>query len=135
MSALIEKIRAIREPVRTSIRGYYGRKEKLKVRHVIATKNIEWSDADLSKCKEAQIAVITDGEINYYAALVKHLRHAARYQFLAHMFRGQKIDGLASEVVATRGKMGGDTFYPAFPKYRRYSVRREGDSAIRIMKL
>ena len=25
--------------------------------------------------------------------------------------------------------------YPAFPKYRRYSVRREGDSAIRIMKL
>ena len=26
-------------------------------------------------------------------------------------------------------------FKPAFPKYRRYSVRREGDSAIRIMKL
>ena len=24
---------------------------------------------------------------------------------------------------------------PAFPKYRRYSVRREGDSVIRIMKL
>ena len=111
MSALIEKIRAIREPVHTSIKDYYGRKEKVKVRHVIATKNIEWSDADLSKCKVAQIAVITDGEINYYAALVKHLRHAARYQFLAHMFRGQKIEGLANEVVATRGKMGGDTFY------------------------
>ena len=29
-----------------------------------------------------------------------------------------------------------NAFYkPAFPKYRRYSVRREGDSAIRIMKL
>ena len=28
-----------------------------------------------------------------------------------------------------------ETFYPAFSKYRRYSVRREGDSAIRIMKL
>ena len=28
-----------------------------------------------------------------------------------------------------------DTSNPAFPKYRRYSVRREGDSAIRIMKL
>ena len=25
--------------------------------------------------------------------------------------------------------------HPAFPKYRRYSVRREGDSAIRIIKL
>ena len=28
-----------------------------------------------------------------------------------------------------------DVLQPAFPKYRRYSVRREGDSAIRIMKL
>ena len=28
-----------------------------------------------------------------------------------------------------------DNLKPAFPKYRRYSVRREGDSAIRIMKL
>ena len=29
----------------------------------------------------------------------------------------------------------GPRFKPAFPKYRRYSVRREGDSAIRIIKL
>ena len=29
----------------------------------------------------------------------------------------------------------GEVLEPAFPKYRRYSVRREGDSAIRIMKL
>ena len=28
-----------------------------------------------------------------------------------------------------------EAFKPAFPKCRRYSVRREGDSAIRIMKL
>ena len=29
----------------------------------------------------------------------------------------------------------GNMYQPAFPKYRRYSVWREGDSAIRIMKL
>ena len=34
-----------------------------------------------------------------------------------------------------RGRPGYGRFKPAFPKYRRYSVRREGDSAIRIMKL
>ena len=37
-----------------------------------------------------------------------------------------------------RWRAGGVTredIEPAFPKYRRYSVRREGDSAIRIMKL
>ena len=32
-------------------------------------------------------------------------------------------------------RVGPPISQPAFPKYRRYSVRREGDSAIRIMKL
>lgn len=111
MSGLIEKIRAIREPVFKSIRKFYGQRAKLKIRHVIATRNIAWSDADLTKCKEAQITVITDGELDYYTSLVQHLKQAARYQFLAHMFGGQKIDGLVQQVVATRGKMGGETFY------------------------
>ena len=111
MAQLIEKIRAIRQNLLKSIRKAYGQRAKLKVKYVIATRNISWSDVDLVKCKQAQIAVITDGEIDYYAALVPHLKHAARYQFLGHMYGGQKIDGLAREVVATRGKMGGETFY------------------------
>ena len=111
MDVLIQKIRAIRENLRNSISRVYDQQATLKVKHVIATRNISWGDADLAKCKQAQIAVITDGELDYYAALVQHLKQAARYQFLAHMFGGQKIEGLAKEVVATRGKMGGDTFY------------------------
>ena len=111
MTQLIEKITAIRGNLFKSIRKAYGQPAKLKVKHVIATRNISWSDVDLAKCEKAQIAVITDGELDYYAALVQHLKHAARYQFLGHMFGGQKIDGLAREVVATRGKMGGETFY------------------------
>ena len=111
MANLIEKIRAIRESLLKSIRKAYGRQTKLKVKFVIATRNISWGEADLAKCDEAQVAVITDGELNYYATLVQHLKHAARYQFLGHMFGGQKIDGLARKVVATRGKMGGQTFF------------------------
>lgn len=111
MSNLIEKIRAIRESVFKSMKKLYGQQTRLKVKYAIATRNIAWSEADLDKCKEAQIAVIADGEIEYYASLVQHLKKAARYQFLAHMFGGQKIDGLARQVVATRGKMGGETFY------------------------
>ena len=111
MAPLIEKIRAIRENLFKSIRKAYGQKGKLKVKYVIATRNISWSDVDLAKCEQAKIAVITDGELNYYAALVQHLKHAARYQFLGHMFGGQKIDGLAKKILATRGKMGGETFY------------------------
>ena len=111
MAQLIEKIRAIRESLFKSIRKAYGQQAKPKVKYVIATRNISWSDVDLAKCEEAQIAVITDGELDYYAALVQHLKHAARYQFLGHMFGGQKIDGLARKIIATRGKMGGETFY------------------------
>lgn len=111
MATLIEKIRAIRANQHEAIRKTYGREAKLKVKHIIATRNISWSDADLAKCNEAKIAVIADGELDYYRELVQHLKHAARYQFLGHMFGGQKIDALPREVVATRGQMGGDTFY------------------------
>ena len=111
MAQLIEKIKAIRQDLFKSLRKSYGQQAKVKVKYVIATRNISWSDVDLAKCREAQITVITDGELDYYAALVQHLKHASRYQFLAHLFGGQKIEGLAKEVVATRGKMGGDTFY------------------------
>ncbi|MDE0508340.1 MAG: DGQHR domain-containing protein [Gammaproteobacteria bacterium] len=111
MASLVEKIGAIRESLLKSIRKAYGQQTKLKVKFVIATRNISWSEIDIAKCDEAQVAVITDGELNYYATLVQHLKHAARYQFLGHMFGGQKIGGLARKVVATRGKMGGQTFY------------------------
>ena len=111
MAQLIEKIRAIRENLLKSVRKAYDQQAKLKVKYVIATRNISWRDVDLTKCEKAQIAVIADGELDYYAALVQYLKHAARYQFLGHMFGGQKIDGLAREVVGTRGKMGGEKFY------------------------
>ena len=111
IALLIEKIRAIRENLRISVLKTYGQQTELKVKYVIATRNISWSAVDLAKCEKAQIAVITDGELDYYVALVQHLKQAARYQFLGHMFGGQKIEGLAKKVVATRGKMGGETFY------------------------
>ena len=46
------------------------------------------------------------------------------------------VDAMARQMKAEREKRA--TILesePAFPKYRRYSVRREGDSSIRIMKL
>ena len=111
MVPLIEKIQEIREGLHKSILRAYGRQPKLKVKPVIATRNIAWRDVDLHMCEKSQIGVLTDGELDYYLELVKHLKQAARYQFLGHMFGGQKIDGLTNRVVATRGKMGGVTFY------------------------
>ena len=111
MLPLIEKIQAIREGLHKSILRAYGRHPKLKVKPVIVTRNIAWSNVDRRRCETAQIGVLTDGELDYYLQLTKQIKQAARYQFLGHMFAGQKIDGLAKRVVATRGKIGGDTFY------------------------
>jgi len=111
MLPLIEKIQAIREGLHKSILNAYGRQPKLKVKPVIATRNIAWSAVDLERCASADIGVLTDGELDYYLELVRHLKRAARYQLLGHIFGGQKIDGLTKQVVATRGRMGGNTFY------------------------
>ena len=81
------------------------------MKFAIATRNVSWRPADLDKCENSSIAVLDDGALDYYAALVSHLKQAARYQLLGHLLSGQKIDGLAKKVVATRAKMGGDTFY------------------------
>ena len=111
MVRLIDRIQAMRAGLHKSILKTYGRQPKLKVKPVIATRNIAWRDVDLERCVRAKIGVLTDGELDYYLELVKHIKQAARYQFLGHMFGGQKIHGLSKKVVATRGKMGGDTFY------------------------
>ena len=111
MTPLIDKIEAIRDDLRESIRKTFGRQSRLKIRFAIATRNVGWRDVDRTKCAHAQIAVIADGELDYYRALVQHLKCAARYQFLGHMFEGQRVAGLDRKVIATRGKMGGERFF------------------------
>lgn len=111
MNQLIEKIESIQPKIALSINNHYGKKPKLKLRWVIATRNIEWGDADLEKAAAARIIVLRDQEIDYYKKLTDHLKIAAKYQFLSHLFQEESINGLDITVPATRGKMGGVTFY------------------------
>ena len=110
MGSLIEKLQAIGPAILKSIHKTHP-KPWPKVKFAIATRNVSWRQADLDKCEESKIAVLDDGALDYYTALVSHLKQAARYQLLGHLFSGRKIDGLAKQVVATRAKMGGNTFY------------------------
>lgn len=111
MHQLIEKIESIKLKVALSINNNYGKNPKLKLRWVIATRNIEWGEADLEKAEAARIVVLRDQEIDYYKKLTDHLKLAAKYQFLSHLFQEESINGLEITVPATRGKMGGVTFY------------------------
>jgi len=111
MDNLIQKIISIQNSVRNSINNYYGKAPKLKLRWIIASRNIIWSDADLERAKAAKIYVVQDREIDYYKGLTNILKFAARYQFLAHVFEGEEIHGLKISVPATRGKIGKTFFY------------------------
>ena len=69
MENLINKIVAIRPKIYDSVKNHYGPKPKLKMKWVIATRNVIWGEADLDKAKAANILVIQDQEIDYYIKL------------------------------------------------------------------
>ena len=111
VKSLIDKIRAIRPDVINAIHRHYGRSPPLKVKFGIATRNMDWRQADLQVCETSQIAVITDDDLTYFQKLTGFLKTAARYQFLGRYLRGEGVDGLRTDVPATQGRMGGHTFY------------------------
>jgi DGQHR domain-containing protein len=111
MAPLIEKIASMRKAVFTSTQKQFSDGNKLKQRFIIATRNVDWSKADLAKAESENIIVLRDQELDYYAQLTKQLKLAAKYQFLANIFRHEDIPGLSIAVPASQGKMGGTTFY------------------------
>jgi DGQHR domain-containing protein len=112
MATLIEKIESLKGKIANSIKDHYGVTPKLKIRWVVATRNIEWPEVDLKKAELAKIIVLRDAEIEYYNRLSDHLKKGAKYQFLSHVFSNEEISGLQDiKVPATRGTMGGDKYY------------------------
>jgi len=111
IKGLIDKINGIRDAVIKAIHAHYGKHPKLKVKWAIATRNVDWREADKQRAAVAKIAVITERDIVYYNRLTSYLKEAARFQFLARYLKGEGVDGLNIEVPATKGSMGGVSFY------------------------
>ena len=136
LTGLIEKIVAFRQGAGNSLRNYCGNK-KLKIGWVIATRNIHWSHADLERAREEKIIPVQDSDIHYFSQLSEHLKFAARYQFLAHLFRNQSIQEMKLQVPATEARMGGKTFYnfvvhPGELLKRAYIAHKAKESSIDI---
>lgn len=111
VKALIDKIGGIRDEVIKAVHAHYGKTPKLKVKFAIASRNIEWRAADKARAATSGIPVITESDLTYFNRLTDFLRTAARYQFLARYFKGEKVEGLRTKVPATKGWMGGQAFY------------------------
>ncbi|MBI5891458.1 MAG: DGQHR domain-containing protein [Nitrosomonadales bacterium] len=96
----------------TAIKKHYGNSFKPKIIWAYVTNNIIWSEADLEQANASNIRVITENEMQYFDAFIKHMGPAGRYQFLAEFLENQEIHGLSNiKVPAIRGKLGGNPFY------------------------
>ena len=105
----IDEIKLIRSSIEQNIRKEF---DGIKVKWLIATRRISWSVSSKNKAKEENISVLSDKDIDYYNKNTQLLKTAARYQLLAHLFKGIGIKGLSEKkVLATEGIMGGSKYY------------------------
>ncbi len=99
-----------RSRVEGAIRKYYNDDEKrIKVSFIIATQNIEVSDADRKEAHRSGMHVWDESHIAYLEQIAKLRRligDAARYQLYAVMFGNQEIKALEEEEPAILGKIG-----------------------------
>jgi len=95
-----------------AIRAFYGEDFKPKIVWLYATRNIIWSEADIERAVEVGVKILTENELNYYDAFIKHMGPAGRFQMLAEFLEGQKIPELEGiQVPAIKGKLGGALYY------------------------
>ncbi|MCD4808248.1 MAG: DGQHR domain-containing protein [Methanococcoides sp.] len=110
----IDQITAIRHDIELSIFSHFRDPEnfkKIKTVWIVATKNIDVSDNDLERAKNAKIKILNESQIEYYSELTNHFGNASKYQFLADMFPGIDIPDLIEPISAIKGKMGKADFY------------------------
>ncbi|MDP3142941.1 MAG: DNA sulfur modification protein DndB, partial [Candidatus Omnitrophota bacterium] len=85
--------------------------DKHKIRHIFATNNINLSDNDRNRLEELQMFHFNQDDIGYYEQLLNTVGPAAKYQFLARLFKGIDIPAFENKIPAIRGKMGGYYYY------------------------
>lgn len=98
--------------ISAAIKSYFGPEFKPKILWFFVTENVIWSAEDKKLAEKNNIKRVTELELPYFSQLTDHLGFAARYQFLAEYLKDQKIPELEGiKVPATRGRLGGETFY------------------------
>ena len=98
--------------IRKSIFSYYLEKPFPKIIWIYVTNNIIWSEPDVERARSGQIIIITENELQYFEAFIKHMGPAGKYQILSEFLKGQKIPGLSDvKIPCITGRIGGETFY------------------------
>jgi DNA sulfur modification protein DndB len=105
------RLESIRRPFSTLIGKAVPNKGKRHVAALMFTWDVILTESDRARAQEANVGIFDVADLEYFEALVRLLGVAARYQFLAEVFRGRQITGLELRVPALRSRMGSLNWY------------------------
>ncbi|MER9667902.1 DGQHR domain-containing protein [Mesorhizobium sp. M0185] len=102
----------LKKSVANAIRSHFGEGYNPKIVWIYVTDNIVWTEPDVARASGEGIRIITENELQYFEAFIKHVGSAGKYQFLAEFLKGQEIPALSGyKVPAVKGRLGTENFY------------------------
>ncbi|HID82375.1 MAG TPA: DGQHR domain-containing protein [Chromatiales bacterium] len=106
------------EGLRVRLSGFSKALEQLfgkgkKIKYIFATRNLKLdrTSVDIKRLNKTGSFFYNDNTYEYVKGLIKSYKDAAHYQFLALLFKGQRISKDRIEVPAIEGNMGQKTYY------------------------
>lgn len=115
----LAKFSSFRERLRKAAETQWPSERKRQTSLLFFTCNINLSENDRERAKEAKVFLFDEKDLEYYEKLVAQIGPAAKYQFFADMLPGKTIGGLEIKVPAVKTKMGPYNCYtfPISPEY------------------
>lgn len=115
----LAKFSAFRDRLSKAANSQWPGLHKRQTSLLFFTYNINLSDADRERAKQARVFLFDEKDLEYYEKLVSQIGPAAKYQFFADMLPGKTISGLEIKVPAVKTKMGPYNCYtfPISPEY------------------
>ena len=107
----LAKHASIKRSFSQAVAKQFAPRRKRHVGLLYFTWDILLRENDYKRAEEAGVTLLDELDLQYFEALVHHLGSAARYQFLAEIFRGRQIAGLEIRVPALQHRAGDYTWY------------------------
>ena len=107
----IESLDSMKLGFTKSIHQIFG--DDFKVKLVFATKKylLKSDDEDAKRLKTSAIFHLNDNKVNYLNNILLNYASSAKYQFLGHIFKGEKINDDIIKIPAIKGMMGDKEYY------------------------
>lgn len=115
----LAKLSSFRERLGKAANAQWPGAHKRQTSLLFFTCNINLTENDRERAKQANIFLFDEKDLEYYEKLVSQIGPAAKYQFFADMLPGKTIPGLEIKVPAVKTKMGPYNCYtfPISPEY------------------